>query len=167
MTKSHQRADANTIVVGTDGSPGSEAALEWAVKEAFGSRRRVLVVHAFPLAETMVLAPLTLVGFPDGSSYGTDVLRRAADYCGEAGVTFSTMLAEGSAADCLVDASDGAAMLVLGARGRGHAAALLLGSVSQDCARRARCPVVLIKPAVASEKTRSHAGQVPGGARFA
>ena len=162
MTETHQRADANTIVVGTDGSPGSDAALEWAVKEAFGSRRRVLAVYAFPLAETMVLAPLTLVGFPDASSYGPEVLRRAADYCGDAGVPFATVLAEGSPADCLVDASDGAAMLVLGARGRGQATSLLLGSVSQDCARRARCPVVLIKPKKAAGTTQSQPPQVEG-----
>ena len=160
MTKSHQRADANTIVVGTDGSPGSYAALEWAVKEAFGSRRRVMAVHAFPLAETLVLAPLTLVGFPDGTSYGTEVLRRAADYCGDAGVPFSAVLAEGSAADSLVEASDGAAMLVLGAGGRGHATSVILGSVSQDCARRARCPVVLIKP-----KKNVDAGETPSPGR--
>lgn len=162
MTQSHQRADTNTIVVGVDGSPGSEAALAWAVKEAFGSRRRVMVVHAFPLAETMVLAPLTLVGFTDGPSYGTEVLRRAADYCGDAGVAFSTVLAEGSAADCLVDASDGAAMLVLGARARGQAASLLLGSVSQDCARRARCPVVLIKPKKSADTTQAQPSHAEG-----
>lgn len=162
MTEIHQRTDANTIVVGTDGSPGSDAALEWAVKEAFGSRRRVLSVYAFPLAETMVLAPLTLVGFPDASSYGAEVLRRAADYCGDAGVPFSTVLAEGSPADCLVDASDGAAMLVLGARGRGQATSLLLGSVSQDCARRARCPVVLIKPKKVAGTALSQPSQVEG-----
>ena len=121
-----------------------------------------MVVHAFPLAETMVLAPLTLVGFTDGAGYGTEVLRRAADYCGDAGVLFSTVLAEGSPADSLVDASDGAAMLVLGARARGQAASLLLGSVSQDCARRARCPVVLIKPKKSADTTPAQPSRAEG-----
>ena len=158
MKTSHPPVDTQTIVVGIDGSSGAHTALEWAVDEARQTARRIVIVHAAPLAEAVVLAPLTLLGFPDATSSGTEDLRRASDYCHRAGVSVATLLAEGSPADCLVDTSDGAAMLVLGARGHGRTAALLLGSVSQDCARRAKCPVVIIKPkaALSAHGARQH-----------
>lgn len=136
-------------MVAADGSSGADAALEWAIEEARHTGRRVLAVHVASFGETMALAPLTLVGLPDATSYGNEVLGRAAEHCRRAGVAATTLLLEGRPADHLVQVSDGAAMLVLGARGLGHAASVLLGSVSHDCAQRARCPVVVVKPPAA------------------
>jgi nucleotide-binding universal stress UspA family protein len=151
--------DDKTIVVGTDGSPGAEAALDWAVEEARQTGRRVLVVHAARVGESAVLAPLTLVGVPDPTSHGNEVLKRAAEHCRRAGLVVETMLAGGPPADRLVETSDGAAMLVIGARGLGQAAALLLGSVSHDCAQRARCPLVVVKPAHAAHPEKIRGGE--------
>ena len=49
------------------------------------------------------------------------------------------------AAQVLVDEADGADLLVVGSRGHGGFAGLLLGSVSQQCAHHAPCPVVIIR----------------------
>ena len=52
---------------------------------------------------------------------------------------------EGNAAQVLLDASDGADLLVVGSRGHGGFTEALLGSVSQHCVHHAHCPVVVIR----------------------
>ena len=157
MDANHDRVDERTIVVGLEGSSDSDAALEWAVTEAENTGRHLLLVHALTIRESLALIPFSLVGFPDAASYGAHLLQRAADRCRRSGVAASTRLLEGSPADVLVTLSDGAAMLVAGARGRGQAATMLLGSVSQECARRGRCPVVVVKtPAAVDVALQGH-----------
>ena len=62
----------------------------------------------------------------------------------DAGITQTVV--EGNAADALVDISDGADMLVVGSRGHGGFAGLLLGSISSQCSHHAGCPLVIIRP---------------------
>ena len=57
-------------------------------------------------------------------------------------VSISTL--EGNAAQRLIDASEGAEMLVVGSRGHGGVVGLLLGSVSSACAEKAHCPVLVV-----------------------
>jgi len=59
-------------------------------------------------------------------------------------VTVSSIVSEGQAADVLCEQAQGADLLVVGSRGLGGFRGLLLGSVSQQCASRAPCPVVII-----------------------
>jgi nucleotide-binding universal stress UspA family protein len=61
-------------------------------------------------------------------------------------VPLQTLVAEGDPAETLIAASKDADLLVLGIRGRSPFKGLLVGSVSQGCAAKAPCPVVLIKP---------------------
>jgi nucleotide-binding universal stress UspA family protein len=58
-------------------------------------------------------------------------------------------LVEGEAAEVLLRAAADASVLVLGSHGRGRLLSALLGSVSAQCLRRARCPVVIISSAIA------------------
>ena len=55
------------------------------------------------------------------------------------------VIREGNAAQALLAESHGAEMLVVGSRGHGGFAGLLLGSVSQQCTAHASCPVVVVR----------------------
>ena len=61
-------------------------------------------------------------------------------------ITIERKLLKGRAADTLIMAAEGAAMLVVGSRGRGGFRGLLLGSVSQQIAQHASCAVVIVRP---------------------
>ena len=60
-------------------------------------------------------------------------------------VQVSAQVREGNAAQVLIDAADGADLLVVGSRGHGGFTEALLGSVSQHCVHHASCPVVILR----------------------
>lgn len=137
------------IVVGVDGSPGGRAALRWALAEAERRCATVDAVHAWGPA-VYVAAP-TVAMIPDRSELAAaakQLLDRVVS--GEAAahrhVLVNQIVAEGAAARTLLDAAAGADLLVVGSRGRGGFAGLLLGSVSQQCVHHAPCPVVVVRP---------------------
>jgi nucleotide-binding universal stress UspA family protein len=76
------------------------------------------------------------------------------------GVSIERQVIEGPAGEVLVGAAAEGDLLVVGSRGHGGFASLLLGSVSQHCARHASCPVVIVPPAARPhpESTRDHTG---------
>jgi nucleotide-binding universal stress UspA family protein len=57
----------------------------------------------------------------------------------------STLVLEGQAAGILTEAATEADLLIVGTRGHGGFADLLLGSVSSQCAHHASCPVVIVR----------------------
>ena len=140
-----------TIVVGVDGSPESQAALEWALGEAKLRGAAVKVVHAWvmPIAFAGGAPPFVLPEAheafdSEGEKILDDALAAAGGGVGE-GVAVERSVVEGPAAQCLLRAAADADLLVLGSRGRGGFAGLLLGSIGQQCAHHARCPVVIVR----------------------
>lgn len=140
----------NTIVVGLDGSPESKEALRWAIAEAQLRGARLRVVHAwvipaaFGIDAAFVLAD-AIEGF---RQEGERVLDEAlAEVAGESGpdVPVERQVVQGPASECLLRAAADADLLVVGSRGRGGFAGLLLGSVSQQCTHHAPCPVVIVR----------------------
>ncbi len=139
----------NKIVVGVDGSPQAMEALRWAIAEAQLRGAALQVVHAWQF-------PAPGIG-PFAGPYDGELiqaLRRDAEELveralGEAGVPdgvrVEQTVVEGAAAPTLVEAADDADLLVVGSRGHGGFSGLLLGSVSQQCAQHARCPVVIVR----------------------
>lgn len=133
------------IVVGVDDSGGARAALAWALDEARRHQARITLVHAF-------LLEVAWIDRADMARW-SDLQRRAAetalaqivdDVSPPAGVEVDARVVEGNPVNVLIDASQDADLLVVGSRGRGGLAGVLLGSVSQRCVERAHCPVVVI-----------------------
>lgn len=138
---------ANRIVVGVDGSAHSERALRWAVDEA---RRRGIGLHVVTCwTLPITLSPSALATMP------SEGLERDAREVAEKEINnvlgespsdldVSVEVIEGPAALRLLDFGNIAEMIVVGSRGRGGFAGLLLGSVSQHLAERAPCFVVVV-----------------------
>ncbi len=60
-------------------------------------------------------------------------------------VTIDLTVEEGHPAPVLVTASKGASLLVVGSRGHGEFAGMLIGSVSEHCVTNAHCPVLVLR----------------------
>jgi nucleotide-binding universal stress UspA family protein len=139
------------IVVGIDGSPASKETLQWAVAEAKlrGAALRVVHAWAFPY----VAAGPGLDPILDGQMI--DDIRRNAEELVErelselgdaaAGVDVERAVVEGAPASALIEAAKGCDLLVVGSRGHGGFAGMLLGSVSQQLSHHAPCPLVIVR----------------------
>jgi nucleotide-binding universal stress UspA family protein len=130
------------IVVGLDGSPGSTAAARWAARLRGAEVEALTVFGAFQLGE-----------LPDRHRLVTD--QQLIDACTQmqhdqlagidtAGVSLITRATRGDPGQELIAASADADMVVVGVRGHGGIAGLLLGSVGLRCVQRASCPVTVV-----------------------
>ncbi len=136
------------FVVGVDGSPGSRTALAWAVEQAKESHAEITVVLAFnfELAWIDVGSDYQGAWIQDATEKAQHQLHRiiAETLPDPPPVTLHGLVVEGEPAAVLVEIARHADLLVVGTRGRGGFAGLLLGSVSQRCAEHASCPVVVV-----------------------
>lgn len=137
------------IVVGIDGSGHSERALEWATREAALRQVPLTVVTVHP----PVVAYLgSALDHPEDQAVSERVRKAAREQTDkvldrlEAGappqVTVDAV--SGSPAEELLSAAQDADLLVVGSRGAGGFARLVMGSVSSQVSHHARCPVVVI-----------------------
>lgn len=150
------------IVVGIDGSPGSRTALAWAMTQAKLTGAEIEAVAAWQ-ESVMPLGPgnpIAEAGYFEGHSVAAivgkmldDTVAAVAAERGEP-ADVHTRTAKGHPAQVLAEAAVGAQLLVVGSRGHGTFAGMLLGSVSQHCVQHAACPVVVVpttdRPAVPS-----------------
>jgi nucleotide-binding universal stress UspA family protein len=135
------------IVVGVDGSEGSLRALRWAADEARRRSAELDVVLAWHLPHTGVYRQV--VGYLDLGLFEKEaqaILDRATAEAKATGVGLveSIFVHDGSPSRALREAARDADLVVVGSRGRGGFAGLLLGSVSQQVAVHAPCPVVIV-----------------------
>jgi nucleotide-binding universal stress UspA family protein len=137
------------IVVGIDGSEESKNALRWAVDEARLRSAEIVAVHAWeapPAIPEPGPAPgFDLVGIlPEVQEAGERLVTTVVnEVVGDSDVTVEPVAIAGPPASVLVDAARDADMLVVGSRGHGGFTALLLGSVSQQLAHHAPCPLLI------------------------
>lgn len=144
-------SDTPRVVVGYDGSEHARTALGVAAEEARRRGARLDVVTAWT-------APVVFAGMevlpPPRSDYreaANELVQRAV---GElpTDVQAEGIAVEGSPAASLVDAARGAALLVVGSRGRGGFAGLVLGSTSHQVTAHASCPVLVVPTGSASTR---------------
>jgi nucleotide-binding universal stress UspA family protein len=137
-----------SVLVGVDGSAGSLVALTWAARHAEAQDRPLVVVH--------VATP------PQVTDFGFDLVRaqedllRAGHRVADRGlqlvrsahpaVPVSVQVALGDPRVVLAELAEAASVLVLGSRGLGPVASLMLGSVSVSLSAHAPCPVVVARP---------------------
>jgi nucleotide-binding universal stress UspA family protein len=135
------------VVVGIDGSPVSEAALGFAFAAAAVRGVALVAVHAWsPTAVDKALEPVMdwdAVADEEEAVLAERLSGWSQKY---PQVTVRRSVVRDGAARALVDASRGAQLVVVGSRGRGEAAGLLLGSVSHGVLHAAHCPVAIVRP---------------------
>jgi nucleotide-binding universal stress UspA family protein len=138
-----------TIVVGVDGSPGSRTALTWAAAEAADHGSDLVVVNVW---EHTLMPPAGSVSVsehyvPDESQRTADELIQVIkEELGEdPPVLVQPRVLQGRPAKVLIEESANADLLVVGKRGHGGFAGLVLGSVSQHVAAYAKCSVAVVR----------------------
>ncbi|MGW3802213.1 universal stress protein [Streptomyces clavifer] len=135
------------VVAGVDGSDFSLRAADWAAREA--------VLHGLPLR--LVYASLwqryegaalrTCLSRPDGTVMAENIVGSTAERVtsGEPSLKVATDVPREDAVSALLREGEDAFVLVVGCRGRGEIAGLLLGSVSLAVTARARCPAIVVR----------------------
>jgi nucleotide-binding universal stress UspA family protein len=141
-------ASSLPVIVGVDGSPASRVAVDWAARDAALRGADLKLVH--------VLVPPAVMAFPEvpmppgfmewQDEEGRRLLDSAVKTVEEVGaqIEVSTEMVSGPAVPVLADLSSSAQMIVVGCRGRGALARVLLGSISTGLAHHAHCPVAII-----------------------
>jgi nucleotide-binding universal stress UspA family protein len=144
------------VVVGTDGSERARSALHWAAAEARLRHASLHVVHAwmppYPINPQDLFADYTPLEEAERRMLDDLVGQLRAEVERPEGVL--PILVTGDAVTALMEASADAQLLVVGSRGHGGFAGLLLGSVSHKCLHHAACPVAVVPPSWLSAPTR-------------
>ena len=144
-------ADAPLVVVGIDGSACSHEALSFAVNEAKlrGARLQLVTAWSVPAmvyagGYTANIDPATFLA--DAEAISTAAVTEAREIAGDLEIAATTPNEQPASA--LISAAEDADLLVVGSRGHGGFARLLLGSVSEQLAHHAPCPVTIIRSAL-------------------
>lgn len=137
------------IVVGIDGSRSSREALAWAVREARVHGAKVTAVYVYELVSPLVMIEGIAMPTPVAEDVRVDAERYVERIVDEAVSEADRDLVlaqaiEGPIARVLLQAAEGADLLVVGSRGLGGFSGLLLGSVSHKLVHHATCPIVVL-----------------------
>ncbi|MGW4146710.1 universal stress protein [Streptomyces albogriseolus] len=142
------------VVVGVDGSAAGERAIEFAFAEASLRGAPLRAIHAWTLwnapPSELHEGADTYVAMPEGVAEAEErLVSEALAGCRERypGVSVESRAPRGQTREALIEASRSARLLVVGARGRGGFAGLMLGSVSQAVLHHAHCPVAVVRGA--------------------
>ena len=134
------------IVVGVDGSPGGRRALEWAAHEADARGGAVQAMTAWSW-DGVENGPISVTMPQQAEALARETLDREIhaliDRSGSH-LPIAAEVVEGRPASVLAEAGCKADLLVLGSHGHSRVRHTVLGSVSEECIRRAACPVVVI-----------------------
>jgi nucleotide-binding universal stress UspA family protein len=134
------------VVVGVDGSPSADLAIDWAVDEATRRNLPLHLMHVF-----VQDYPTMTIGIPPAiddlravaQTVVTDAIHRVARLAPD--LTVTAAVHTGSAAKYLIDASGRADTVVVGTQGRRGLARVMLGSTAAQVAAHSQCPVVVVR----------------------
>jgi nucleotide-binding universal stress UspA family protein len=143
--------DGDAVVIGIDGSPAAESALSFAFDQASRRGLRIIAVHAWDVpAYDLLIVPNGPVPVPLSNVADEEIRLTAevlagfrADY---PDVDVEERLVRAPAVQAILEASDRAAMIVVGTHGHGPAMGALLGSVSNGVLHKSVRPVVVVPP---------------------
>jgi len=138
------------VVVGLDGGAGSAEILRFALYEAVLRGTRLRAVHAWSAARHV---PVTGPGMvppidPEGmrAEATAELARLVAAVAGDRTPDVEQVVSDGPAAEQILEHARDAELIVVGTRGHGALAEIVLGSVSRQVVRHARCPGVVVPP---------------------
>lgn len=145
-TREDHTSEPQPVLVGVDGSASSKEALAWAARYAglIGAPLDAVIVWHMPSSlgwETPI--PVDWSPETDARTILEDAVAEVLGSAYHPGVTLGVL--EGPPAIVLTDLAKAASVVVVGSRGRGHVAGVLLGSVSEALVRHAPCPVVVVR----------------------
>lgn len=138
------------VVVGLDGSPNSQAALDYAAALARPLGAEVVAIYALmPLEYVYAPHPLALPVQFDEQALQSLQGQLEDEWCRplrEAGIRYRARVITGRPSTVLEDAAreEGADLIVVGRRGRSAARELLAGSVSHELSHRSEIPVLIV-----------------------
>ncbi|MEV0418552.1 universal stress protein [Streptosporangium canum] len=135
------------VIAGTDGSPAASEAVRWAAREAVLRARPLRIVH---VREQWAgdIPVHTMKNYRDpAAKHCRAMLADAAEAARASapGLEVTTALVDGDLVQRLLEESEAADQVVIGSRGQGGFAGLLLGSVGMGVAGHAGCPVVVVR----------------------
>lgn len=156
-------ADSRAIVVGVDGSSSSQRALRWAVDRAGRTGQPVHAVIAwdFPVtAGIPVNYGIGQVSATDWAGNSREILDQTVreTLTADEAAEVQQRVVHGHPAKVLQEAAADADLLVVGSRGHGGFAGMLLGSVSQHLIAHAPCPVTVVRDSAESADPDTVAG---------
>jgi nucleotide-binding universal stress UspA family protein len=163
-----KRPGIGRIVVGVDGSDHSDAALDWAVRMAKGMGSEVVAVFAISppvYFDTGYMAPVAPRQFdPEWrAEMKKEFEEKWCKRLRDAGVPYRTVMDDGRPASVIARVAEGidADVIVVGRRGRGGVAELVLGSVSHELVLHSKRPILLISTAVQPRSDRQAPARQP------
>jgi nucleotide-binding universal stress UspA family protein len=138
----------DAIVVGTDGSPGAEAAVQKVIELAHGTSPTVHLVCAYPGKSTLERIGLTAKTDPvDMRGVAVDLLARDERRLSEAGLSVEKYAREGDPARTLIDVAEetGADMIVVGAHGNAGDKRFHVGSAATKLSHHAPTSLLIVR----------------------
>lgn len=137
---------APVVVVGVDASDEAREALRWAARYAASTGSRLRVVHAWTPVDEQVW--IQTMPPPAGRTAVAEeeVAKLVADEV-DPSVPTEALVLEGHAVKVLTEAAEDASLLVVGGRGHGGFAGLLVGSVTAGCVAHAPCSITVVRHA--------------------
>lgn len=137
------------ILLATDGSPSATEAARYASQLAKLTGAQVLVLHAYPRVPAFLGEPNLSQMIHQNLAEADKTVAPVVEELAAAGIDVSAELLEGPPAEAILAVAENGAcdLIVMGTRGYGQLAGVLLGSVSHKVLANAAAPVLVVRPA--------------------